>query len=114
METAFREGGMQPPTVAQVCAKLELGEAEGQEYLHYLIRHGKLVRVDEEWCFHAEAVEEARNRIRDFLREHGELSVGEARDLLGSSRRYVLPLLTYFDRKRFTRRVGDLRVLVKP
>jgi selenocysteine-specific elongation factor len=113
MEEAYQRGGMQPPTAAQVFEKLGLREVEGQEYLHHLIRRGALVRVDDEWCFHAVAVEEARKRIEDFLRERGELSVGEARDLLGSSRKYALPLLEYFDRVRFTRRVGDLRVLVR-
>lgn len=112
MEEAFRRGGTQPPTAAQVFEQVGLSEAEGQEYLHHLIRRGVLVRVDDEWCFHADAVAEARRRLESHLREHGELSVGEARDLLRSSRKYVLPLLEYFDRVRFTRRVGDLRVLV--
>jgi selenocysteine-specific elongation factor len=113
MEQAYRTGGTQPPTVAQVFERLGLEEAVGQEYLHYLIRREALVRVSDEWCFHATTVQDARRRIGDFLREHGELSVGEARDLLGTSRKYAVPLLELFDRARFTRRVGDLRVLVK-
>ncbi|ACA59606.1 selenocysteine-specific translation elongation factor [Candidatus Desulforudis audaxviator] len=113
MEGLFRVGGMQPPTTAQVLEKLGLPEPEGQEYLHHLIRAGTLVKIDNEWCFHVEAVEEARRRIGDYLAEHEGLSVGEARNLLGTSRRYTLPLLEHFDRVRYTKRLGDLRVLVR-
>jgi len=37
--------------------------------------------------------------------------VAQARDLLASSRRYVLPLLEWFDAQKITRRVGDDRIL---
>jgi selenocysteine-specific elongation factor len=37
--------------------------------------------------------------------------VAAARDLLGSSRRYVLPLLEWMDAQKVTRRVGDDRIL---
>ena len=40
----------------------------------------------------------------------GTLSVGDVRELLGSSRKYVVPLLEQFDREGFTRRRGDVRV----
>jgi len=32
------------------------------------------------------------------------------RDLVGSTRKYALPLLEYFDREKVTLRRGDLRV----
>ncbi|MDO8683638.1 MAG: SelB C-terminal domain-containing protein [Armatimonadota bacterium] len=41
------------------------------------------------------------------------MSVSAFRDITGSSRRVIIPLLEYFDYKRVTRRVGDQRVLVK-
>jgi selenocysteine-specific elongation factor len=37
--------------------------------------------------------------------------VAEARDLLQSSRKYVLPLLEWLDTQKITRRVGDDRIL---
>ena len=36
--------------------------------------------------------------------------VGDARDLLASSRKYVVPLLEHFDREGVTRRRGDVRI----
>jgi selenocysteine-specific elongation factor len=38
------------------------------------------------------------------------LTVSQARDLLGSSRKYVLAVLAHFDAEGVTRRRGDERV----
>jgi selenocysteine-specific elongation factor len=37
--------------------------------------------------------------------------VAEIRDLLGTSRKFAVPICEYLDRIRLTRREGDLRVL---
>ena len=50
-------------------------------------------------------------RIVAHLNERGSVTVADARDLFGASRKYVLPLLEYLDQQRVTRRVGDERVL---
>lgn len=57
------------------------------------------------------AVAEATARIRDALLERGGLTVADVRDLLGTSRRYVIPLLNHLDREGVTKREGDVRVL---
>ncbi len=45
------------------------------------------------------------------LRERGKITVAEVRDLTGTSRKVVLPVLEELDRKRVTRREGDYRYL---
>ena len=45
-----------------------------------------------------------------YFEDHKELSLAEARDLFATSRKYMLPLLEYYDRIRFTRRIGEKRV----
>ena len=49
--------------------------------------------------------------VVDHLRQHETITMGQTRDLLSSSRRYVQPLLEYLDRERITLRRGDERVL---
>jgi selenocysteine-specific elongation factor len=46
-----------------------------------------------------------------YLREHGTMTVAEARDVLGATRKYILPLLEQLDTLKITRRLGDERVL---
>jgi selenocysteine-specific elongation factor len=74
-----------------------------------LVREGTLVDV-EGIVFTASAVDLARTSIRSALATRDSITVGDARELLGSSRKYVVPLLSRFDAEGVTRRRGDVRV----
>jgi selenocysteine-specific elongation factor len=50
-------------------------------------------------------------KISAYIREKGEISVGDVRDMFNTSRKYALVLMDYLDQQRITRRVGDVRVL---
>jgi selenocysteine-specific elongation factor len=67
--------------------------------------------VSEDLVFSTAAYNRMVERVTEHLRSHGTITVAEARDLFGTSRRYVLPLLEHLDQKRVTRRQGDERVL---
>jgi selenocysteine-specific elongation factor len=62
--------------------------------------------------FLRETYDEALAKILAYLREYGRITVAEARDVLGTTRKYVLPLLEHMDERKMTRRVGDERILV--
>ena len=79
--------------------------------LEYLVAEERVVRVNEDTMFARSAYDDAVSRLRTHLTEHRTLTVAAARDLLGSSRRYVLPLLEWLDAQKVTRRVGDDRIL---
>jgi selenocysteine-specific elongation factor len=73
-----------------------------------LVRAGVLVDLDG-IVFTADAYAQASQRIRDALTEHGELTVSQAREALGTSRKYALPLLNRMDTDGVTKRRGDIR-----
>lgn len=110
LEKMYLQQGCQPPAWTEAVKKQGLPEGQTTEVMHYLLRRGSLIKVADELYFHPEALAGAREKLLTFLREKGQISVGEARDLLGTSRKFALPLLEYFDREKVTRRVGDLRV----
>ncbi len=107
MREAFKEGGFLPPDPTEMIR----GKREQECYL-YLLGQKELVKVTEEIVFSAKAYEQAVGRITEFLKEHKSLTLADARDLLQSSRKYVLPLLEHLDEKKVTRRIEDKRVLV--
>ncbi len=74
-----------------------------------LARAGALVEIDGIW-FTAAAMVDARARVVAALADRGELTVGDARNVLGSSRKYVLPVLKHLDATGVTRRRGDVRI----
>ena len=79
--------------------------------VQHLIREGQIVRLSDEVVFSRRAAGEAVERLRAYLTANSRLTVAAARDVLGSSRRYVLPLLAWLDAQKVTRRVGDDRIL---
>lgn len=102
--------GFQPPAWPELITAHGMDEDTGLELLQYLLRAGELVKVGENLYFPRETLRAAREHVAEYLREKGEISVGELRDLLQTSRKYALPLLEYFDKERLTRRVGDKRL----
>ncbi len=74
-----------------------------------LVREGALVDVDG-IVFTSDAIGRARALLRPALVDGGSITVSDARELLGSSRKFVVPLLERFDREGFTRRRGDVRI----
>jgi selenocysteine-specific elongation factor len=74
-----------------------------------LVREGALVDLDG-IVFTTGAVDRARALIAAAVVERDTLTIADARALLGTSRKYVVPLLTRFDAEAVTRRRGDVRV----
>ena len=85
----------------------------GNEALGALMEQGTLVKVGngaDAVLFLRESYDEALSRLVAYLREHGKMTAAEARDVLGTTRKYILPLLEHMDERRITRRVGDERL----
>lgn len=108
IETAYREAGANPPLVSDLERR---HGAIAKDITALLLQKGELVKIEVDLLFHKEVIGSAENVLRDYLAKRGQMTVAEFRDLIGSSRKYVVPLLEYFDKKRVTRRVGDVRVL---
>ena len=81
------------------------------ELLAVLVERGQVVKVNESVVFASSAFQEMSEKIIDHLKSKGSITVGEARTMFDTSRKYVLPLLEHLDRQQITRRVGDERVL---
>jgi selenocysteine-specific elongation factor len=90
-----------PPSPADIGASTALVRA--------LVRDGLLVDVDGV-IFSAGALDAARQRVIDVLAERGTITVANVRDALGSSRKYVVPIVGWLDRTGVTRRRGDDRI----
>jgi len=106
----FQSAKFTPPTEKELLESIP--DAPAREALQWLLSTGELVKIDEGLYLHRDALANAESLIRDYLSKHPNITVSQFRDLIGSSRKFVVPLLEYFDSKRVTRRVGDARVLL--
>lgn len=103
-----REGGFIPPSVAEL--KERFRERDTEELIIYLIEQEAAVRIGDDLIISADQLEEVARRTREHLKSYGKIGVAEFRDLLGTTRKYALPLLEWLDEQKITRRSGDERL----
>jgi len=107
---AYLEGRFQPPDPAGF-ANLAGGNAASlQDLFELCVAEGYLVLVAPEIYLHSDAEATMCRLIGERLQTGPGLTVAEIRDLLGTTRKYAVPLCEYLDRIGVTKREGDLRV----
>ncbi len=109
---AYQAGGFQPPDPASFAGAAGGNKDNLKDLFDVCVAEGELVHIGEDIYLHATAEEDMRKRISERLAAGGPgITVAEIRDLLGTTRKYAVPLCEYLDRAGVTRREGDLRVL---
>jgi selenocysteine-specific elongation factor len=108
---AYREGRFQPPEPSSFANQAGGNAANLRDLFEVCVADGELVRVTDDIYLHAETEAEMRRLIQERLASGSGLTVAEIRDLLGTTRKYAVPLCEYLDRVGVTRREGDLRLL---
>jgi len=78
--------------------------------LDTLLSDGRLVRVGEH-LYRGTQMNEIRNRLIQTLRAEKRVTAARFRDVVGTSRKYAVPLLEHFDSAGVTVRDGDMRAL---
>jgi len=81
-----------------------------EELLGYLVRTGSVVDAGDGVLFEAGRFARAIDLVRSTIERQGQVTVAQARTLLGTNRRFAQAFLEHLDRMHLTRRVGDARV----
>jgi selenocysteine-specific elongation factor len=109
VETALREGDHHPPQPAELAQQLGIAEKEARDVLVRLTQQAVAVKVEGELWFHREVIVRAAAGVRRMFAERKTFTTMDFRDMLGTSRKYAVPMLDYFDALGLTRRVGNTR-----
>jgi len=109
IETIFRQSGLQPPFFKEVTSRLPGTAKQHQEVLEWMLAKGTLVKTKEEIYFHTAVMAELQSRLVAWLKEHGEITTPQFKEMTGASRKYTIPLIEYFDAQKVTIRVGEVR-----
>ncbi len=72
---------------------------------------GEAILLDGRLLFSREMLAEMERKCVAYLEEQGKIEVSAFRDLVGTTRKYAVPVLNYFDNHGVTLRRGDVRVL---
>jgi selenocysteine-specific elongation factor len=111
IEKAFRDAGLQPPFFREIESSLPGTPKQRQEVLQWMLTKGVLVKTKEDIYFHAAAMAERQERLVARLKEHGEITTPQFKEMTGASRKYTIPLIEYFDAQKVTIRIGEIRKL---
>jgi len=103
-----------PVVAADLVAAMKTSKIAGvSEAFETLLCGGALVKVGE-FVYRGSQIAGFRTALERALRGNGRLTVSEFRTLTGTSRKYAVPLLEFFDATGVTLRSGDVRVLRSP
>ena len=105
------ERGIEPPTSKELAETVRCNEKELRDHLAVLTREGSVIRVSGDIYYDSMVLGGIREQLLKHLKAKGEITPAEFRELTGLSRKFMIPLLEYFDSQKLTIRVGDKRLL---
>jgi selenocysteine-specific elongation factor len=110
VKEALDAAGANVPAPHEITRTLSVPPQAVDEILRLGVESRELVRVGDGIFYTTEGLTKLMDRLRsEFAGRAFEAS--EVRDLFGSSRKYVIPLLEYLDARSFTQRTGDRRMI---
>ncbi|HEY8208700.1 MAG TPA: selenocysteine-specific translation elongation factor [Myxococcaceae bacterium] len=110
---ALARAGLAPPRVDELAQALHIPPARATELLKTASAEGLAVKVADEMYFERRALDGLKEKLVGHLKEHKEISTQAFKEMVGQTRKWVIPLSEYFDREKVTLRVGEKRVLRK-
>jgi selenocysteine-specific elongation factor len=103
--------GLEPPTPREWSEKTGVDLEALRGVLAHLEREGALVRAPGDLWFARAAVDDLRERVVAHLREHQTLETPAYKSMIGTTRKYAVPLMELFDAEHLTMRAGENRIL---
>jgi selenocysteine-specific elongation factor len=103
----FEQNPFSPPSAKDIQQEI------GEELLNALIESNELVTVSSDVLFRRQDYDLMVGRTLSEIQQNEKITLGEVRDLFGTSRKYAQALLEHLDTLGITRRDGDFRRLRK-
>ncbi|HJR68151.1 MAG TPA: selenocysteine-specific translation elongation factor [Gemmatimonadaceae bacterium] len=108
---ALQRAGREPPSASEL--EVSYGD-DVVPLLRLMEREREVVGVEADRWFARPAIEELINRLRVEMKPGREHTPADLRDMLGLSRKFLIPFLEYCDRHHITERRSSGRVLLGP
>jgi selenocysteine-specific elongation factor len=106
--------GAEPPTIDELATHLGSDSVELMSLARWHARDGALIAVEPNRYFARAAVDELKGRMAVGMADGRDYTPAELRDLLGLTRKFLIPFLEHCDRDGYTIRTGLGRRLMAP
>lgn len=107
----IKSGGIEPPFANALESETGTDRQRLDQLLAVAEGNGDIVRISEEFYLASIEAEKVRAKLSGNWEKDSGKTLAEVRDLLGTTRKYVVPLCEYLDHTGFTVRKDDLRFL---
>jgi len=106
IEQKLKKAGFTPPSELEL-----IGDNKERKELIDSLTGKTIVRLDSETVMFKDYYEEAVQKVINFIKQNGKMTLAEFRDMTGSSRKYSMIILECLDKNKITKRVENFRLL---
>jgi len=111
IEPLLEKSGLRPPPVGELALLCQTDSKKLEAALSRMARLGLAVRVSKNRFFLPSPLKNLQRMAQDMAGAGGTITAAGFRDRSGIGRNLSIEVLEYFDRIKFTRRVGDAHVI---
>ncbi len=107
----YQSAALAPPSTKEIIDRFSADKKMANDILNIMLSENILVKVNEDLYFYREAIDQLKNDYRALLIKDGKASPASFKDMTGLSRKFIIALMEYFDKAKFTIRVENHRML---
>ncbi|MDD5723092.1 MAG: selenocysteine-specific translation elongation factor [Syntrophales bacterium] len=107
----YQNAALTPPSTKEIMEKFSGKRKAVVDILSFMLSTNVLIKLNEDMYFHREALDRLREDYRKLLMKDGKASPATFKDMTGLSRKFIIPLMEYFDKTKLTIRVENHRML---
>ena len=112
IEDTYLKAGYEIPATDDVIGKFK-DKKMAKQIVNDLVKKGTLIKINPGALIHKDNWDKAMGLLKGYFESHPNISLGDYRDLLGTSRKYAVLFLEYCDQQKITKKQDDVRILVQ-
>ncbi len=107
----YENSGLTPPFFRSICQDLDIDKKTSIDVLNMLIDEKSIIKTKDDLYFNATEISSLEQKLVKFLKTNESMTTPEFKGIAQVSRKFLIPLIEYFDSIKVTIRVGDTRQL---
>ncbi len=108
IEKMLLDSGCRTPSAQELGHTLKIKHID--TLLEYLVCQNRAVCIQGKFFFHSSTISRAREHLQNLFSENKSITIGQIKDSLNSTRKWIIPLAGYFDSIDWTKRVDEQRL----
>jgi selenocysteine-specific elongation factor len=112
IEAFFQKAGYQAYQVADLQNSITENPEEVRRIFFWMVKEKILIKLSDDLVYHRTTLETIKQLIKAKFAPGAKFGVAEFKELFDITRKHAIPLLEYLDREKFTRRLGNDRILL--